>query len=183
MEVSWSSATQIRPNRVNRAKPRYSKDLGGLFIVAQTNCSSSKQKTDLQETFPSLITWSQIESKLYAEEAASGVKMRSWARGIGKVRRPYFGTCRGGVPHPAAGMQIFPPAGMHKFSCLRECKCCHSPARSEHLRLPGGAAGAMATHRQRECGAQGLSSGRGWALYPAAGQAPNAEPCAVPFSC
>ena len=38
-------------------------------------------------------------------------------------------------------------------SCLQECICCHSPARSEYLCLPGGAAGAMSTckYGQKYC--------------------------------
>ena len=44
------------------------------------------------------------------------------------------------------------PAEMGKFICRRECKCCHSPARIEHLRLPGGAAGAMEPVRHHRLG-------------------------------
>jgi hypothetical protein len=66
-----------------------------------------------------------------------------------------FGTRTKGVPHPVTGMQD--AAGMQHAAGMQDAafQPLHSPARSEHLRLPGGAAGAecskISNHADCQC--------------------------------
>ena len=107
--------------------------------------------------------WFPLSLFLSMAPAAPPGKPRCCLR-AGERRQGSIPACRNGHPSlpaglgmPACRQEAIPagrdpclPAGMDIHSCLQECRMrdaaflpLHSPARSEHLRLSGGAAGAM----------------------------------------